>query len=154
MKLVPLTQGKFAMVDDEDFERVSKIKWHASWHIWTWYARGTVSKKKRMYLHQFIMGYHVGDQIDHINNNGLDCQKGNMRKSTPSQNTSNQAKRKTNTSGFKGVSWNKSRSKWQVSITVNYRQINLGRFSDKLTAALAYDEAARKYHGEFARTNF
>jgi outer membrane usher protein FimD/PapC len=102
-------------------------------------------------MHHEIMGY-VG--VDHKNHDTLNNRRGNLRKANSSQQKWNQGKRKNNTSGYKGVCWNKEKSKYQVQIGVNGKQIRLGYFTSAKKAARAYDKAARKYHGEFAVLNF
>jgi hypothetical protein len=90
----------------------------------------------------------------HKDGNGLNCQDGNLRVCTSSQNGMNRGKQSDNTSGYKGVTWDKSKGKWQASIKVNQKTIFLGRFNNVIEAAKAYDEGAKKYHGAFARLNF
>jgi hypothetical protein len=93
--------------------------------------------------------------VDHRNNDGLDNRRDNLRLATRSQNMYNKLKTKSKTSSrFIGVSFDKSRRKWEARIYYQGRKIWLGRFDSEIDAALAYDEAARKYHGEFARLNF
>lgn len=91
------------------------------------------------------------DQVDHINGIRADNRPCNLRDATSSQNKHNCGKRKTNKSGFKGVSWDKARGKWHPQIQAYGKYIYLGRYDDVELAALVYAEAARKYHGEFAR---
>ncbi len=151
MRLIPLTKGKFAMVDDEDFERAIAFKWCAfkgTNRNYTFYAVRRHNGHPQ-YLHQFILGC---NRVDHKNRNGLDCQKKNLRPCTPSQNAFNSGKRKNNTSGYKGVI--RADSKWCARIRIgNRKRLYLGRFVTPELAHEAYCQAARKYHGDFARTN-
>src|SRR5687768_17425464 len=106
--------------------------------------------KTTMQMHRLIMGLD-GPLVDHENHNGLDNRRENLRHATQQQNKRNQRIRK-NTSGFKGVRWDKG--KWQARIMIDGIQLNIGRYFEPLDAARAYDAAARQYHGEFASINF
>lgn len=156
---IPLPQGKFALVDDEDFETLAQFRWGIS----NGYATRRLKRKtlpcgKRVQcdqkMHRLIMGEPKGRQIDHINENKLDNRKENLRIATAGQNRCNITKKKNNTSGFKGVVWDKDRQKWISQIRSKSKNHSLGRFKTKEEAALAYDVAATKLHGEFAKLNF
>lgn len=165
---IPLSRGLSAIIDKEDFERVSKYKWCAvkSTKDGEYYASAAASKFKKkikgfrtIRLHRFIMGLDVGDpfEVDHKNLNKLDNRKCNLRLCSKSQNGSNRVDIQSS-SGFKGVKINKKLNKWEAWIKYtdssgvkHNKYIKL--FSDPKDAAKAYDEAALKYHGEFARTN-
>lgn len=138
-----------ALVDDEDFERVSQYKWSIRKHRDIYYAYGFIDGKM-IPLHQFIM---KDKWIDHINRKGLDCRKSNLRKVTPSQNQRNRRANKNSTSKYKGVYWQKAGCKWRATIFVNNKLLSLGFFCNELDAALAYNKAAIKHFGEFARIN-
>jgi len=154
---ITLTQGKVALVDDEDFERVSQYKWHFSFCLrGVGYARRDTSikgKKIRMYLHRFILNAPIGADVDHINRETLDNRKSNLRICSRSENLRNALSRTGATSKYKGVGWDKSRKKWSTKINLHGKTINLGRFKSEIVAAKAYNRAALKYHGEFARVN-
>lgn len=156
MKEVPITQGKVALVDDEDYERVVAHRWYAVKREHTYYvcrkfykADGTRSTQA---LHIFILNGATG--IDHIDGNGLNNQKANLRICTSQENRRNTHKRKKMTSKYKGVSWNGADRVWRVFIYDNYKQVYLGRFNDEVEAAKAYDAKAQELFGEFANLNF
>lgn len=156
MKYIPLTQGKFAIVDDEDYEELSKYKWHLS-KLSIFYARKTrkyeSGKFSTISMHRYLLNAQKGMFVDHINGNGLDNRRSNIRICTQKENNRNMRIGKKNKSGYKGVSWATDAQKWRAFIYVEGKNINLGRFSDKEAAAGAYNEAAKKYHGEFASLN-
>lgn len=155
MKEVQLTQGYIALVDDEDYERVSKYSWHIhrSHNHKTVYARAYLSKTstKQTVMHQFLTGKL---DIDHKDNNGLNNQRNNLRVATRSQQVANAGPRNTNKCGLKGVSWHKQARKWRAVIMVGAKQKYLGCYVDKEEAARAYDTAATQVFGEFAKLNY
>lgn len=156
MKQIPLTQGKFALVDDDDFERVSQFKWNACHKRHTWYAHRSKKAKPYRYtysMHRFIMDEPEGLEVDHIDGNGLNNQKSNLRIATRSQNACNRGKAAHNKSGFKGIFWSNKDKCWVAHITVHRQGIYLGGFKDKIKAAQAYDRAAIEYFGGFAQIN-
>lgn len=136
-----------AMVDKKDYSRVKKYKWAVQ-------NDDMVINNTIGLLSRFITNTTNPDiQVDHKNHNRLDNRRQNLRPCTPAQNSSNTCKPSTNTSGFKGVSWDKSRKKWAAYITFQLKRINLGRFDVLEEAVCAYNEAAIQYHGEFAYLN-
>jgi len=154
---IPLTQGKVAIVDPEDYEWLSQWNWYARFSKGAWYVLRAGPKVKgkchSVYMHRVIMQTPDGMQTDHINGNGLDNRRENMRSCNCAQNQYNQQKQKRATSSrFKGVSWDGR--KYRAYIKVAGECISLGRFASEVQAALTYDEAARRYFGEFAYTNF
>ena len=141
----PLHKG--AKVDDEDFELLRKYRWRENDEGYA--ARS--SKGATYQMHRLIMRASRGVMIDHINNKPLDNRKANLRLCTNAQNQMNRGKQSNNTSGYKGVSWEKRQKKWRACIEVAGKAISIGYFKDKLQAHEAYKEAAKKYHGEFAK---
>lgn len=158
MKEIQLTQGKVAIVDDEDFERVSKYKWYYNER----YAKTTIHYKK-VYLHKFLMECPKGMQVDHKDGDTLNNQKSNLRIATPAENTRNRPGDKNSTSKYKGVSLHKQKDKrngkiylyqcWQAHICIDGKPSKIGGFKTEIEAAIAYNEAAKKHHGEFAKLN-
>ena len=152
MKRIPLTQGKEALVDDEDFEWLSQWKWCAAKDKKTFYAKRR-AKGQTILMHRELIGAKPGEQVDHRDGNGLNNQDTNTRICTHRENNLNR-RPNNNTSGFKGVSWCKGRKKWVSQIKVLGYAFTLGRFLTREEAARAYDSAVRKYFGEFAHLNF
>lgn len=151
---IPLTQGKYALIDAEDYERVSQHQWHL--HSKGKYAASKLGRKGNdVLLHRFVLGItDPNTQVDHRDLDGLNCRKANLRIATHQQNQRNRAKYSRNTTGYKGVFRNPNTSKWRAMITVNGKCVHLGYFVDIIDAAKAYDTAALEYFGEFARLNF
>ena len=162
MKKIPLTQGKFALVDDEDFEYLNQFKWFAQKDKLDFYACRQIKVEKgkqrqtKVSMSRDIMKPSKGMQVDHIDGNGLNNQRTNLRICTNAENTKNKEKHKKSKSGFKGVQHNpkKCKKQWEVYIRCNYKSIYVGSYLSREEAAHAYDEAAKKYFGEFACLNF
>lgn len=148
MKTIKLTQGKNSMVDDEDFEILSAFKWHAHRAGELWYAD---NRHVGMTMHRYLMGPSKGIFVDHIDGNGLNNQKSNLRLASHAENMRNRKMAKNNTSGFKGVSWDNKMRKWKAQIRINSVRIYLGIFISRKEADVVYKQAALKYHGEFTR---
>jgi len=160
-RLIPLTQGQFAIVDEEDFDRLSQFKWYAFKRPNTFYARRVVGYSSKWQSIYELMQHTVlrsRAMNDHKDRNGLNNCKDNLRPCTIVQNAGNSGMRPNNSSGFKGVSDSGRRTgrKWIVYLRgagrtpVGY----VGSFADPVEAAKAYDVAARKKYGEFAVLNF
>lgn len=150
MKYIELTQGKYAIVNDEDYEFLNKFSWC--------YAAGYAKTDAgwgygRIYMHQMIMKPQRGDDTDHINHNKLDNRRENLRICTRSQNKQNQPKRADNTSGYKGVSWDKKYGKYKAYIKADGVLKHLGMYYKTEDAARAYNRAAKIYFGDFACLN-
>jgi len=158
---IRLTQDKFAIVDPDDYPRLSIYRWHANKTRDTCYAQRKVwdAKQKKeltIKMHRQILNVPDSLLIDHINRNGLDNRKANLRPATYSQNVCNRPKSRyaPSRSKYKGLTWHKRKSKWHVRIRVEGRTISLGYFRDQIQAARAYDAAAREHHKDFAVLNF
>lgn len=121
--------------------------------LWSPDAYGYAENKNGKKLHRLIMNAPKGMSIDHINGDKSDNRKSNLRICTNSENLRNRGSQSNNTSGYKGVSWSKELKKWRTQICINKKHIHVGLFKDKIEAAKAYNEAAIKYHGEFAKLN-
>lgn len=154
-----VTRGLVAIVDEEDYERVSQFKWCAIKGRDTWYAHRTVRKseglaKSSIRLHHFILGMtaDIAGEIDHRNGNGLDNRKQNLRMATAGQNRVNSGPTKRNTSGFKGVT--RHGKKWHAQIRCGDTNHRLGSHPTPEAAARVYDAKARELFGEFAYLNF
>ena len=158
MKEIQLTQGKVALVDDQDYEVLAQHKWYAYKDWRTWYARWhmpTVAGKRTVVLmHRVIMGAAPGQQVDHWDGDGLHNWRKNLRYCTTAENQHNQRhKQAGSTSHYKGVCWHKNAGKWAARIKVNYKRIWLGLYGLESDAARAYNAAAVKHFGEFASLN-
>lgn len=141
--------GEFAIVDSEDVEYLSKFRWHKAKFKHTNYVRGTV-EGKQILLHRLIMKEPVGMDVDHINHNGMDNRKENLRIVTRSQNAQNSRVGVNNTSGVKNVHYIKSRNRYRVVIGVDNKNIQIGYFKTLEEATEARTAAVKKYHGEYA----
>lgn len=150
---IPLTKGKFAIVDNEDYAYLSQWKWCYVAGGYAMRAEGPRRNKQYVYMHRTITAAPAGVEVDHINGNGLDNRRSNLRLAIGNQNHRNKRKQPGKSSQYKGVCWFAARNKWKASITVNYKQMFLGDFDDEIEAAKAYDEAARRLFGEFALLN-
>lgn len=160
MKEIPLTRGMVALVDDADYEALAANKWYSG-HVPgknTCYARRDAGGRKsrvRLAMHRVILGAGPNDLVDHVNGNGLDNRRVNLRLASNAQNRANTPKRKLDASSrYKGVSWNKARGLWRADIRVGDRQRTLGYFASEEEAARVYDAEAQKAWGEFALCNF
>lgn len=153
MKEIKLTRGLTALVDDEDYELLNSTKWYAEKYTHTFYARKRINNKL-VSMQNFLLNVHSPLRVDHIDGNGLNNQRSNLRVCTHRQNMLNVGKRRKNPSSqYLGVSYDKSRRKWSASMGINYKSIPLGRYDTEIGAAIAYNEAAKKHHGEFAKLN-
>lgn len=155
MRRIKLSNSRlFALVDDADYELLSKFNWCVRYSkSGKPYPQTTVhfGKSQRVFtMHQMLVDYPLAD---HKDRNGLNNQRGNLRSATCAQNAWNSGVRKNNKSGFKGVVFDKARKKWSAKINANGKRFYVGRFETKEDAATAYNIAAKKFHGEFAYQN-
>lgn len=150
IKIIPLTKGQFAIIDEEDFEKVSEFSWH---HLTSGkYGYAKRGSNPQILLHRFIMNAPKGKEVDHINRDSLDCRKENLRVCTRSQNTFNHPKRKNNTSGYVGVWLNKATGLYHAEIMVNYKKKHLGVFRLIEGAIKSRKEAEAEYYKNFDRS--
>lgn len=144
------------MVDDSDYEIINQWKWYAHKSANTYYAcrmERIEGKRSIIRMHRAILGLKDNNvHVDHIDHDGLNNQRNNIRICNSSRNQGNSLSRK-GTSQYKGVSWDKARNKWIACVKFKYRHIHLGRFEHEIEAARAYNKAAQQYFGEFAYIN-
>ncbi len=155
MRQIPLSQGRVAQVDDADYEWLRRYRWCLGGHrTGIVYAMRKVSRGV-LYMHRMILGLQPGDkrECDHKNGDGLDNRRFNLRACTTTQNQQNSRRPTIHSSKYKGVCLDRRYRKWQVRIRVNGKRICLGMFDSESDAAYAYDAAAMKHFGEYARTN-
>jgi len=157
MKSIPLTQGQYALVDDEDYYHLDhNYIWYAHKQGRKWYAKTSFYKNGKWTsesMHRIILGLTPNDkeQVDHIDGNGLNNCRQNLRKCSRTENLRNRKKHsKITTSKFKGVSWDRKHKKWRTSVDKKFG----GHFSSEVEAALAYDELAKEKYGEHCQLNF
>ena len=156
MREIKLTQGKIALVDDEDFKRINQYNWVLDRRKRILYATRKNQKNKvitKIYLHRFIMNAQKDQMIDHKDGNGLNNQKKNLRFCTQSQNCKNRIPSINGTSKYLGVSWYKRAKRYIAEIKHKGKHLHIGTFKNEGEAAIAYNIAALKYHKEFARLN-
>jgi len=156
MREISLTQGKVALVDDEDYEFLNQWKWRhdGNGNRKTGYAMRslprTLGKQTNISMHRFLLKASTGYEVDHANHEGLDNRRINLRLCLRQENACNRSGQKNNVSGFKGVSFHRGTGKWRAVIHHKGKQYNLGHYTTKEDAAKAYNEGAKKYHKEFA----
>jgi len=158
---IRLAQPRYAIVDPDDYQRLNKYEWEARRTRNSPYyaARQDINRSTRKYklifMHKEIIEVGDGLFVDHINHNSVDNRKANLRPATQTQNNRNRRKfAGQSNSKYKGVYWKPRLEKWVAQIGVNRKVIHLGCFEKEKDAAKAYDEGAKKYHGEFASLNF
>ena len=155
-----MAQPRYAKVDPADYKRLKGYEWITRKASNCFHAQRYVAKGKRkrgtiVYMHQEILKVPKGMVVDHINNDGMDNRSANLRAATRAQNLHNRKKFSSPCSSkYKGVSWKKQTHKWSARIGFENKEIHIGYFKNEIDAAKAYDEAAKKYHGQFASLNF
>jgi hypothetical protein len=151
---IPLTQGKFAIVDADDYYRLVKYKWHINDPASNTLYAARRLERKSLKMHRVIMAAPDHLVVDHIDHNGLNNCKSNLRLCTLAQNNRNCGSSKGASSRYKGVSWRKDTKKWEAMIRFNKKMYRLGTFKNEIDAARAYDKKAASLFGEFAYLNF
>ena len=154
VSLIPLTRGTFAVVDTNNLRMLNLHRWHIIITKERKRYATREEKGKTIYMHREIMNAPDGMEVDHINGNGLDNRRGNLRLCTKAQNQMNSAKRTGKSSIFKGVFWYKITGQWRAAIKIARKDIHIGYFDTELEAAEAYDKKALELFGEFAKPNF
>lgn len=159
MREIELTQGKVALVDDGDYERLAQYKWSAKREGNVWYAVRNVTlpdgTKTVSRMHWEVIGKpRKGYVTDHIDGDGLNNQRHNLRHVSHRVNLLNCRKRKDKTSKYRGVSFHKPSGKWRAQITHHGKVMYIGIYNTEEDAAKAWDEAAINLRGELAKNNF
>jgi hypothetical protein len=152
IRFIPLTRGKVAIVDAEDYEKLSKYKWYVSDKGCGFYACRQENNKK-CYMHREIIQVRKGLVVDHIDHNGLNNRRNNLRACTVAENLWN-CRGSNKSSRFKGVHRKKNKEKWIAQIRKNKKYVCIGHFDSEVKAAKAYDKMASKLFGEFVYLNF
>lgn len=160
MRTIPLTQGFRALVDDEDFEELSRFRWHAhrsgrgGYRIVAMRNSPTINgRQTKIYMHRQVLDAPPGSEVDHKDRNPLNNQKNNIRITGRRSNAGNRKLNGDNTSGFKGVHWDRRDRRWRARMWFNGKAKRLGYFDTALDGALVYDTAVRKLRDEHATTN-
>lgn len=157
MKEIPLTRGRYAIVDDDDFEELNKYKWYCGNNGYAMREKMVKRVKTRYMMHRVIINAPDDKFVDHINGNPLDNRKENLRLANKSQNGVNRPVRIDSKTGFKGVSFKNDTPRkrpYGAYIKKDGKKVHLGHFETPEEAARAYDKAALEQYGEFAYLNF
>ncbi len=152
---INLGNSLFALVDSEDYESLNTFVWHvrSDGYAVRNKTKAESSIRGLIRMHRQVLNVDNTTHVDHVNGNILDNRRSNLREANDFQNSGNQKIRKNNTSGYKGVVWDKRDEKWLAQISISGKGKYLGRFDTVEQAAKSYDEAARLYFGEFAALN-
>lgn len=157
---VPLTKGYEAVIDAADVPLVQDFHWRVMEirrrdgsirAIYAGSSQRSEGKRQTVYMHRVVLGVSGGFFADHRDRDGLNNRRTNLRTATPTQNAYNRIASRNNTSGAKGVTWNKSLGKWQTSIRASGKSFHLGTFTDFKEATAAYAKACADLHGDFGR---
>ena len=154
VKRIKLTWGRYAIVDAEDYEKLKDYKWCTIQGSRTFYAKTFRLSGAILAMHRLILDAPKGLYVDHIDHNGLNNRKSNLRLCTNQENLRNKLPRPGCSSKYKGVSGSKARNKFRANIYLNRKAIHLGYFDSEIDAARAYDKKAHELFGEFAYLNF
>lgn len=153
MKTIPLPSGHEVLVDDEDFPELIKYRWRIQHSGYAIRNAGQRPHRTSVLLHHHIMKPPAGLYIDHRNGNKLDNRRSNLRLCTRSQNYANRGKQSNNTGPYKGAHYHRGHRRWEARIQAAGTQYYLGQYNTAAEAARAYNDAALRYHGEFAWLN-
>lgn len=159
VRVIVLSKGAEALVDEADYDRFFPHRWylHGSGK-WAYAARnrpqGDPGPGRHIIMHREVCGAEPGQFVDHINGNTLDNRRMNLRVCTNAENIRNMLPHDGGTSKFKGVYWLEARGKWRAQIMHDYKKLNLGNYESEEEAGRAYDQAAIRLFGQFARLNF
>jgi len=160
MKTIALASGRgVALVDDDQFDRLTKFSWYLRPDSGNRYAQTTlycrvdnVPRKFTSSMHRFVVDCPRGFEVDHINGDGLDNRASNLRLCSHGQNLANM-RRNRGGSRYRGVSWHGASGKWRAQLSVDGRRMSLGVYDCEADAAIAYNAAALNRYGEFANLN-
>lgn len=150
MKTIPLTQGEVALVDNEDYTKLSQINWYLSRKE----GNRCYAYSKNGPMHRVILNAPKNMEVDHRDGNGLNNQRNNIRLCTHIENMRNMSPPEGGTSKYKGVHWHAEDKRWRSRIRIKGKSIWLGVYTNEVEAARAYDRKAKKLYGEFAKLNF
>lgn len=145
--IIQLTKGQSTVVDDEDYEELSRFKWCSHFGRHTWYAvrgeaTGVPKKRRLVFMHRMLLGTPGGSYTDHIDGDGLNNRRANLRIVSTTENAHNQTRKRPKASSrFRGVSWDNWTQRWRATIQVTGRLMHIGRFDSEEEAALAYNAA-------------
>jgi hypothetical protein len=158
MKTIELNQNKIVMIDDEDYDFLMQWRWFTytpnkgkSWYV---VRHPEIRPGNKIVMHREIMKAPEHLHVDHIDHNGLNNQKINLRLCTNAENSRNKSLHRKCSSTYRGVSWHKGCKRWVAQMMFSYKKIHLGCFKSEIEAAKCYDENAKKHFGEFANLNF
>jgi len=152
MKILPISGGQQVLLDDGDFEALSKFRWTAQKRKHTFHA-ARYEGKKYVYMHRLLVSAGPGEQVDHKDGNGLNNQRDNLRVATRAQNQMGY-RHDCVQRGSRGVYWHKAAKKWMARLVHNQKGVYLGLFNNKADAQQAYNEASQRLFGDFAQRNF